>query len=73
MEYHASRLDKKKATRWAMFGLWPLLDVSEAGDLTLEECLSHGMTEKLFRQIDADNNGSLSKEEFAEWKKLSGK
>jgi hypothetical protein len=36
VEYHASRLDKKKATRWAMFGLWPLLDVSEAGDLTLD-------------------------------------
>jgi len=44
-----------------------------AGDLTLEECLAHGMTEKLFRQIDADNNGSLSKAEFAEWRKLSGK
>jgi Ca2+-binding EF-hand superfamily protein len=42
-------------------------------DLTLEDCLAHGMPEALFRQIDADNNGTLSKQEFAEWQKLSGR
>jgi len=73
----AAKIAKKAED--SQFGAWGGVGGTGAApevqaDLTLQECLAKGMSEKTFREVDTDGSGSLSQQEYQAWcaKKMKG-
>jgi len=68
MEVHITCASSGSLINYGIDGAFVGADKDGDGKLSLEECMAQGMTEKVFKSIDNDNNGSLDLAEFNAWR-----
>lgn len=68
MEVHITCSAPGCLINYGIDGAFAGADADGDGKLSLEECMAKGMTEKVFKTIDDDNNGSLDLAEFNAWR-----
>ena len=67
------REERQKQQAEALEKLYAAGDADGDGMLSLDEAMAQGMDGATFKSIDADGNGQLTQEEFANWQVLHDK